>query len=203
MDFRSGRSTDKFMVWVDAVGGYWVCLRDEAVIGQPVPGGTVDLPILGDISSRHARICRDGEGYFIEAIRKVKLEGRRIERMATLADGNEITLGDAVRLKFRRSHPLSATARLDFVSHHRTQPSSDAAVLMADSFILGPKPKSHVVCRDWPQEVVLYRQGDQLMCRTAGRLEIDGVVYENRGRVFPNSHVQGDGFSLTLEPLGD
>ena len=26
---------DRFMLWVDAVGGYWVCLADELIVGQP------------------------------------------------------------------------------------------------------------------------------------------------------------------------
>jgi len=36
--------------------------------GQPIPHGAVDVPILGDISARHARICRDGEGYVLEVL---------------------------------------------------------------------------------------------------------------------------------------
>ena len=70
MEFGGKVQTDKFMLWIDAVGGYWVCLGDEITIGQPVSAGSVDVPILGDISPRHARIRRDGEGYVIEAIRE-------------------------------------------------------------------------------------------------------------------------------------
>ena len=201
MNFRGGPQIDKFMLWVDAVGGYWVCLADEVVLGQPVRGGKVDVPILGDLSSRHARIQRDGEGYLIEAIRKVRLNGRPVDRMAALEDGAQIELGEGVRMVFRRPHALSATARLDFVSNHRTQPSADAILLMADACILGPKPSCHVVCRDWPGELVLYRHEEQLYCRTGGTFEIDGVEHENRGRIEANSHVAGDGFSFGLEGI--
>lgn len=201
MDFRGAQRTDKFMLWVDAVGGFWVCTADEIVVGQPVRAGTADLPILGDISSRHARIRRDEEGYLIEAIREVSINGQPVQGMASLSDGNRITLGKGVRMVFRQPHPLSATARLDFVSHHRTQPSADAVLLMADACILGPKPVCHVVCREWRREVVLYRQNGRLYCRSSGRLQIDGVPREGRGPVTRNSHVEGEGFSLSLEEI--
>ncbi len=201
MDFREARQTGKFMLWVDAVGGFWVCTGDEVTLGQPVQRGVADVPIFGDISSRHALIRRDEEGYLIEPIRDVRLDGRRIERTDALSDGAKVLLGESVKMVFRRPHALSATARLDFASHHRTQPSADAVVLMADALILGPGPHCHVVCRDWSDEVVLYRHQDQLYCRRAGMLEIDGVQYRGRGPITPNSRIAGEGFSLNLEEI--
>ncbi len=211
MDFRNTQTSDKFMLWVDAVGGFWVCTGDEIVFGQPVGSGTpgsvsrgmsaVDIPILGDISSRHARIRRDEEGYLIEAIRDVYINGKRVKGMASLIDGTRIELGGSVRMVFRRPHPLSATARLDFASHHRTQPSADAILLMADACILGPTSVCHVVCRDWKEEVVLYRRAGQLCCRTAGRVEIDGILRDGKGPIALNSQVRGEGFSLGLEEI--
>jgi len=200
MDHRNKQS-DKFMLWVDAVGGFLVCLADKVTLGQPVACGTVDVPILGDISGRHARIQRDGEGYLIEAIRRVRVDGLEVEKIASLCSGTKIVLGDGVRLVFRRPHALSATGRLDFDSHHHTQPSADAVLLMADSCVLGPKPSCHVVCRDWSQEVILYRQDEQLCCRTAGALEIDGIRHRGRGPITANSRIEGEGFSLSLEEI--
>ena len=43
---------DRFLLWVDAVGGYWVCLTDEILLGQPVRSARVDVPLLGDLSGR-------------------------------------------------------------------------------------------------------------------------------------------------------
>jgi hypothetical protein len=201
MDSYSGRTADKFLLWVDAVGGYLVCLDDEVTLGQPDPSRRVDIPILGDLSSRHARIWRDGEGYLIEAIRDVRVNGRRVSRVAPLGQRSQIQLGDAVRLAFRRPHALSATARLDFLSRHRTQPSVDAVLLMADSCVLGPKLHNHVVCRDWRREVVLYRHDERLFCRSRGAMEIDGLRREDRGPITRSSRVVGDRFSLTLEAV--
>ncbi len=201
MSFRGEKPNDKFMLWVDSVGGFWVCMADDVLLGQPVQAGVVDVPILGDISSRHARIRRDGEGYLIEAIRSVRLNGRPVEKIASLSDGSRLALGDSVRLEFRRPHALSGTVRLDFVSPHRTQPSADAVLLMADSCILGPNPHCHVVCRDWPGEVVLYRHDEELYCRTAGRIEVDGVIHEGKARISRNSRITGEGFSFSLEKI--
>lgn len=201
MDSHSGRNVDKFLLWVDAVGGYLVCLGDEATIGQPTGSKPVDIPVLGDLSSRHARIWRDGGGYLIEAIRDVYVDDRPVRRVSLLGQQARIQLGDTVKLLFRRPHALSATARLDFVSRHRANPSVDAILLMADSCVLGPKPHSHVVCRDWPREVVLYRHEDELYCRSRGTILIDGVRCEDRGRITRNSRIEGDRFSFSLEEV--
>ena len=199
MDSFSGQTADRFLLWIDAVGGYLVCLGDEVTLGQPVRSENVDVPILGDLSSRHARIWRDGEGYLIEAIRDVWVDDRKVKRVAGLGQEARIQLGDGVRLLFRRPHALSATARLDFVSRHRAQPSVDGVLLMADSCVLGPKPHSHVVCRDWPREVVLYRHDDELYCRSKGPLEIDGLPTKGRGPIPRNSRVAGDRCAFSLE----
>ncbi len=201
MDDFSTRKAERFLLWVDAVGGYWVCLGDVVTLGQPTRQEPVDVPILGDLSSRHARIRRDGEGYLIEAIREVRVDGRPVRQVASLDDGSRIQLGSSVGLVFRRPHALSATARLDFVSRHRTQPSVDAVLLMADSCVLGPKQHSHVVCRQWPEEVILYRHDDELYCRGPKSLEIDNVKQPGRGRITRSSRIVGWRFSMNLEAI--
>ena len=188
-------------MWVDGVGGYWVCLGNQITLGQPAVDGKADVPILGDISNRHARIRRDGEGYLIEAYRPVYVDGRLVDKVRSLGDGQSIRLGDSVELRFRRPHALSATARLDFVSGHRTQPSVDAVLLMAEACVLGPASHCHVVCRDWPTEVVIFRHDNRLFCRTAGSLKIDGRTTKRRGPITPHSRIEGEKFSLTLEEL--
>jgi hypothetical protein len=197
----------RFMLWIDSVGGYWVCLADELIIGQPAcprntsAGNEADIPILADISSRHARIRRDGEGYMIDALREVRVAGRPVEKTEVLIDGSRIEIGPSVKLQLRQTHPLSLSARLDFLSRHRTQPAADAVLLLADSCVMGPRPQSHVVCRNWTKEVILFRHDDKMVCHVAGRFEIDGVAYRNRGPLHANARVAGDGFSFSLEAV--
>jgi hypothetical protein len=226
-----------FLLWIDAVGGFWVSTGETVTIGQPSEGkdGGPDVPILGDLSHRHARIRRDGESYLIEAIRDVRVDGRLLQprgagcqpaieigqagkgqvgnlpheighvfslpHVAALTDGSRIELGSSVRLKFRRPHVLTGTARLEFASNHQTQPRVNAIILMSDTLILGPRSHSHIVCRNWTEEVILFKHDDELYCRTKGQLQIDGRYCRDRGRLQYDSQVSGDGFSFSLEAL--
>jgi hypothetical protein len=110
-------------------------------------------------------------------------------------------LGEGVKLRFRRPNALSGTARLEFASHHRTKPHVDAVLLMTSACILGPKPSAHVVCPDWAKDVILYRDGDQLYCRSAGSMVVDGIPQHGRTAIGLQSQITGEDFSLQLEPL--
>jgi hypothetical protein len=189
----------RFLLWVDGVGGYLVCQGDVVSLGQPVQGSYVDVPVLADISRLHAKIRRDGESYVIEPGRTTHVDGRAVDHATLLVDGSLIELGDGVKMRFRIPNPLSRTARLEFISHHRTLPRTDCVLLMAESCILGPGSTSHIVCRDWPQDVVLFPQGGTLHCRTAGRFEVDSVAVEDRTTITRSSQIVGEDFSLSLE----
>jgi hypothetical protein len=192
-------ATMRFLLWVDAVGGYLVSTGDEVVIGQPAPGHEVDIPIRGDLSRRHAVFHRDAEGYLLEPVRDVKINGTKQERTVSLHDGDLLTLGESVQLRFRRPHPLSQTARLEFLSYHRTQPATDGVLLMAESCILGPGAASHVVCPGWPHDVVVYRNREALGCRSPKPFKIDGVEHQGRANLAERSRVAGEGFSFSVE----
>ena len=161
----------------------------------------MDVPLVADISRRHAKIRRQGEGYVIEPLHVLKLNGRPVQNTTVLTDGDEIELGSGVRFRFRRPHALSASARIDVISRHRTQPFADSILLMAESCVLGPRWQNHVVCQGWDGDVVLYRQDDQLYCRAMDAIEIDGELCDGRGRLHTNSHVAGSDFSMSLEEL--
>jgi hypothetical protein len=194
-------SGPRFLLWVDGVGGYLVCMSDEVIFGQATIGSSLDVPILADISRRHARIRREGEAYVLEPLHATRIDGRPVQSKTLLSDGDEIELGAGVRLRFRQPHALSGSARLDFISRHRTQPYADGVLLMAESCVLGPRWQNHVVCREWTGDVVLYREGDELYCRAMDAIEIDGLLCDGRGRVNGNSHVVGNDFSMSLEEL--
>lgn len=191
----------RFLLWIDGVGGYLVCLEDEVVLGQATPNNPVTVPIQADLSRQHAKIRRQGDGYVIEPLQETWVNGQLIRGKTLLSDGDEIEMAGAVRLRFRQPHALSASARLDFVSHHRTLPKADGVLLMAESCVLGPKWQNHVICRDWERDVVLYRRDGELYCRAMDSIEIDGHLCDGRGQLAPNSHVSGSDFSMSLEEL--
>ncbi|TWT99877.1 hypothetical protein Pla108_08200 [Botrimarina colliarenosi] len=183
---------DQQMLWVDGVGGYLVTLAEQLVIGQPGIGASdgPDLPILADLSRRHARLARSGGRYVLTPYGPTRLDGRELDGPAVIEDGALLEFG-AVAVRFRRPHALSASALLTVESGHRTVPASDAVLLMAESCILGPKPHSHIRCSDWREEAILFRSPAGLVCRTAA-----GPV-----NIVPGSRIEGQDFAFTVEQV--
>jgi hypothetical protein len=170
-------------------------------IGQPSPGESIALPILADLSRRHAVIRRDGGSYVIDPLHRTLINGREIKGPIVLADNQLIQLGDNVRLRFTKPHALSMTARLKLESHHKTQPTADAVLLMANSCVLGPHRHCHVHCREWERDVVIYRQSEQVYCRADEPLSIDGITALSSNEILSGSRVEGESLSFAWEAL--
>jgi hypothetical protein len=153
------------------------------------------------LSRRHAIIRRDAGAYVLEPLQRTSVNGRQISGPHVLADNELIQLGDNVRIRFTKPHALSATAKLVLESHHKTQPSADAVLLMADSCVLGPNRHCHVRCRDWKRDIVLYRQNDRVHCRADEPLTIDGMAANSENEIPSGVRVEGDEFSFTWETI--
>ncbi len=195
------KTGSRFQLWVDAVGGFLVCLSDEITLGQAVPGTPVEVPIVADLSRRHATILRQRESYLLTPFHPVRVAGQRTAEPAVLSDGDEIELGSRVVIRFRQPHALSLTGRLEMLSNHRTQPPADAVLLMAESCILGPNSNNHVICRDWSSDLVLFRRHQELGCRSESPFEVDGKACRGLAKIRRDSRVSGPDFCLGLEPL--
>ena len=193
----------RFLLWVDAVGGYLVCLDDRIVLGRAGPDSHADVPLMGDLSRNHATLVRDGEGYVLQAHHSL-VRQRQAGRPSrpSLRDGDVIRLGSTVELEFRQPSPVSATARLAIVSRHRLPLAVDGVLLMAETCIVGGSGQAHIPAPALREPVVLYRQGDALWCRATGGFEVDGRTCAARAALTLQSSVLGDGFSFSLEPLG-
>lgn len=200
-DVTDQTSGKRIVAWIDSVGAFLICTGDEIVLGQPAAAGGVDVPILGDLSRRHAVIRRDREAYVLTPLHRTAVDGRAITEPTVLRDKSTIKLGDGVELRFRKPHALSATAVLEITSHHRTEPAVDGIVLMSESCILGSQPHSHVRCRAWEGDLVLFRRGDELMCRTQSPVEIDGQTCVGQAVVAANCRIESDDFALSLEEI--
>ncbi|MCO6044967.1 FHA domain-containing protein [Aeoliella sp. ICT_H6.2] len=201
-DTMSGsQEPNRFMLWVDAVGGFLVCLDDEVVLGQPTPGSAVAVPLCADLSRRHAVIRRHQGGYTLDPLGEVKVDGRLLTGPMVLGNRHEIELGSAVRLEFTRPHALSATARLTPLSGHRTEPRADAVLLMADSCLLGPKSHSHIACRRWQGDVMLFRQAGRLHCRSTMEMTVDGSQADGPTPLESGARLEGEEFAISLEDV--
>jgi hypothetical protein len=151
------------------------------------------------LSRRHAVIRREAGAYVLDPLQSVRINGREITGPTVLVDGQKIQLGDSVRLRFTKPHALSATARLDFESHHKTQPTADAVLLMADSCVMGPNTHCHIRSSNAQHDVVLYRSGEGLQCRSAAELVVDGEARSGPIDVLSGERVEGESFSFTWE----
>jgi hypothetical protein len=191
----------RFLLWVDAVGGYLVCLDNEVVLGRAGHDSPADVPLMGDLSRNHATLVRDGDTYILRAVHPTFVNGQPIEK-AALHDGDVIRLGSTLELEFRQPSPVSSTARLAIVSRHRLPLAVDGVLLMAETCIIGNSPQAHIKAPNLAEPVVLYRQGPALWCRASGGFEVDGRPCAARAALTLQSSVLGSGFSFSLEPLG-
>ncbi|MEM6330116.1 MAG: FHA domain-containing protein [Planctomycetota bacterium] len=214
----AAQPTDRRMLWIDAVGGFLVCLDDEVVLGQPAGGdaraagraaGAAAVPILADISRRHAVLRREAGAYVLQPLGEVAVDGAPITGPTVLGDENLIQLGGGptaaggVRLRFTRPHALSSTARLVVESGHRTAPAADAILLMADSCVLGPGAHSHVRCPGWRDDLILFRKPTggraELHCQSSAPLTVDGADAHGPTKISDGSRVEGEDFTLCVE----
>lgn len=191
----------RFLLWIDGIGGYLICLGTRVTIGQATPETHVEIPLFADVSRVHAALTRDTEGYLLEAMRPVKVNGEAAEK-ALLRPGDRVTLGGNCQIQFVQPVPVSATARLDVVSGHRLPLAIDRVILMADTLVLGPGAQSHIEVPDLQKPVILFRHKDGLAVRHTGNLTVDGQSCKERGTMGPNSRVAGDDFAFAVEPVG-
>lgn len=194
--------TNSFILWIDGVGGYLVCIDDVNTIGQAIENAQASIPIAGDLRRRHARIeTSHGQHLLQDLGGGVKVEGEDLTGTVLLKNDQTIELDGGVRLRYTQSHPLSKSARLDFLSRHRTHPWSDAVLLAGQSIVLGPNRDNQVFCPFWKTDLILFQRKSKWFCRSKAPFEIDGVKVEKEGEIQFNSRIEGMDFSMTLEPL--
>lgn len=197
---NSSKPGKRMLVWIDGVGAYLICFADEVSLGQPSGANGVDIPILADLSRRHATIQRQEGNYVLAPIHQASLDGKEITGPSVINDQNLIELGGSAKLRFRKPHALSATAVLELESHHKTNPAVDRILLMSESCVFGSGGHCHVKCRRWPEELVLFRRGEELFFRTTAQVELDGQEC-NEGLIASNSRLESDYFAMSFEEV--
>jgi hypothetical protein len=200
---ESARSAlGSFQVWVDGVGGYLVCPGPSVTAGSFVEQPGIEIPLQADLRRRHLRLELQCDRFLATPLGPTQLNGQRLSQPTLLADGSVLTLTGQVRWRFTQPHPLSSSARLDYLSPHRSIPWSDAVLLLADTLVFGPARCNHVVCPDWNHDLVLFRRHGQLYARSDSPLCVDGRPVGNVAALRLDSSITGEegGFSVKLEP---
>jgi len=202
-DFSLAPLTSSFLIWVDGVGGYLVCTDPINFIGQAVEGSIVSIPLQADVRQRHARIETIAGQHVVQPMGPVSIAGREVpvDESVAIKSGQIISLGDRVELAYRQDHPLSKSARLDFVSRHRTLPWSDGVILAGQSIVLGPNPNNHVFCPGWKADLILFRRNDQWFAKSSIGFCVDDHTMGSEAEIRFDSRLYGDSFSLKLEPV--
>ncbi len=194
-------SSQRFMIWVDGVGGYMVCPAPCNIVGQAVNQAMVQIPMQGDLQQKHIRFESVDGCHLLQPLAKVKIDEQDASESVQLKNGQIISLDSNVQLIYVQPHPLSKTARLDFQSRHRTSPWSDGILLASHPIILGPGKRNHVVCPKWANDLVIFRQGDQWKAKSSGSFTVDSVPQTGVAEISLTSRIEGDDFALSLEPL--
>lgn len=207
----------RWLLWVDGVGGFMLLPGDDWTIGGPSGEAESEICVQGDLARREACIRRQGGDYVLQPLGTAFLGGRRMNRPGVLRDGDFMTLGSGatesrasnpaygaqagrgVRIEFIKPHPLSASARLNIDSRHKTRPRSDAIILLADTCILGPTRACHVATPLAEQELVLLLRDGNWFCRGVGETLVDGVPQTGRVLIPAGARVESGGLTFTLE----
>ena len=190
-----------FILWVDGVGGFLICCGLLNEVGQAIPDSDVTVALRGDLDRVHARIETVGDRHLLHSVGPVSVAGYPLHEPAVLIHGQTIQLGDTVALGYRKPHPLSSTAVLDFVSRHRTFPWSDAALIAGDSIVLGSQSRNHIVCPRWKHELILFRRREQWFCKTKARALLNGITLTADIALQDKSRIEGDDFSFSIEAV--
>ncbi|AWM38984.1 hypothetical protein GobsT_27630 [Gemmata obscuriglobus] len=191
----------RFLLWVDGVGGYLVCLSNRVTFGQATADGPVDVPLYAEVSRTHAELTRDAEGYVIESGRSLRVNGADTKR-AVLAPGDRVTLGTSCQFLFHKPVEVSSSAKLEVTSGHRLQAPVDAVLLMGNELILGPEPDAHIpLAVDAP--VLIYRSREGLSVRVPDtKFLIDDRPCLDRAILPLPGVVSCEAFTFAVEPVG-
>lgn len=189
----------RFLLWIDGVGGYLVCLGPRVTFGQATADGSVDVPLLADVSRLHATVARDGEGYVVESVRPLQVNGQTVTK-ATLTPGDRVTMGAACQFRFDLPVPVSTSARLELVSGHRLPLTVDGILLMAETLVLGGGSQAHVPLPGVERDIILYRHKDGLGVRYGGSFKVNGRPANDREGLPSAATVVGPDFSFAVEP---
>ena len=201
-ELKTSMSTDRYMLWIDGVGAWQLCVGSEFLIGGPtLEGPTADICLMANLSRRHASLLRNGEDWFIHPHNSTVVSGRSVSGPTLLRTGDEICLAERVRLGFRIPSVLAGSALIDFESHHRPSHSVNGIILMTDSILLGPRKDHHICCPDWPELVVIYTQDGTLRCRSKASLNVNGTRVRDSALLSDGTIVSGDDFRFRIERL--
>ena len=187
---------DAFRWWIDAVGGFLTFTRDRLQIGN-IGNQRNDLAIMGDLSSQHAELLREAQGWVLIAHAETTVNGKPVTS-AMLRDGDKIAMR-SVEWLFHQPQSWSRTARLELTSRHRLPMGMDGVLLLSDTCVLGDDKRAHIPAPFVGPVALSWHRG-QYWLRGPGEFLIDGKTHQGWGPLGESSLVRASWGSFRFEP---
>lgn len=187
---------DAFYWWIDAVGGFLTFTRDRIQIGN-IGNNRNDVAIMGDLSSQHAELLREAQGWVLIAHAETTVNGRSGSSFA-LKDGDRIAMR-SVEWVFHQPLLWSRTARLELTSRHRLPMGLDGVLMLSDTCVLSESKNAHIQT-PWQTPVAVSWHRGQYWLRGPGDLLIDGKTCQGWGPLGESSLVRASWGSFRFEP---
>jgi hypothetical protein len=198
-----------FLLRVDE-GGEQLVLRGETVSIGNVRQARADLPVLANISGRHATIRRSMSfhGGMQDSITaedgEVKVAGKTIQKHV-LKSGDRVQLGPALALLYQKPSSRSLTSRLLLQSGFQVA-GTDRVLLMKDRgrdgrILIGPGRDVHVSVSKATGEIEIFASNSGQMrvhCEQGG--SIDGRVFRGEHPVAAGQVIEACGITFLLMP---
>jgi hypothetical protein len=198
----SNSPVKRYMLWIDGVGAWQICLGSSFSIGAPTfESESADITLLANISRQHASIVHEADQWRVVTDHATTISGRTVTSTAGIRSGDQLCLANRVKLGFRIPSVLSSSAVIDFESNHRPEHTVDGIILMVDHCLLGPRHDQHICCPDWPDVVVLYVQDGMLRCRSAVPLQVDGKPVSDSAPLRHGAIVDGEDLRFRIEEI--
>ncbi len=155
---------ERLLILVDGSGSYLLIRNAQATIGRAATDSPADIPIVSNLSERHAEIVRVDDDYFIFANREVNIDGRNIQQKL-LQNGDKIILGKRAKLTFNLPSRKSTSAVLD-LSGSGKLPNDVKRIIMFDRLAtVGRRSNAHIAVTTASEDLVLYERGGKLWLR--------------------------------------
>ncbi len=185
---------ERLLILVDGSGSYLLIRNPRASIGRAATDHPADIPIVSNLSERHADIARVEDDYFLFANREVNIGGKPVQQKL-LQNGDKIILGKRSKLTFNLPSRKSTSAVLDLSGSGKLPNDVKRIILFDRLATVGRKSNAHIVVTTAAEDLVLYERGGKLWLRhkVNGRGD-DGVPIEL------DVPFQYAGVSMVVEP---
>ena len=191
----------RFLLWIDDVGGYLVSRNESFTIGRSGVHATSEVPINGDLASEHITIQSGSDYCVLTPHAKTLVNSLEVEEPLAIVTGDILTMG-SVQLEVQPRHPLSQTLGLRITSHHNSYGAKNI-LLMKRSIILGSKRQNHIVLGNGHEDTVIYESSEskRLLFKPTAPIRVGEQSATDDSELSNGSCLESGDLTITVESL--